>query len=87
MGEEKKRGPKPRVSDEEILQTFRQSPDPVLTASEVAAELPIKRRSVYDRLSQLKRQKLSNLRRLADGRQYGGSLVTPQLLIKFSYFL
>jgi len=53
MGEEKKRGPKPRVSDEEILQTFRQSPDPVLTASEVAAELPIKRRSVYDRLSQL----------------------------------
>lgn len=53
MGEEKKRGPKPRVSDEEILQIFRQSVDPVLTASEVAANLPIKRRSVYDRLVQL----------------------------------
>ncbi|SEH11526.1 hypothetical protein SAMN04487967_0392 [Natronorubrum sediminis] len=53
MGEEKKRGPKPRVSDEEILQVFRQSADPVLTASEVSTELPIKRRSVYDRLVQL----------------------------------
>ena len=53
MGEEKKRGPKPRVSDEEILQLFRQSADPVLTASEIAAQLPIKRRSVYDRLVQL----------------------------------
>ena len=56
MGEEKKRGPNPRVSDEEILQVFRQSADPVLTASEVATDLPIKRRSVYDRLSQLEEE-------------------------------
>ncbi len=58
MGEENKRGPKPRVSDEEILQTFCRSPDPALTASEVAAELPIKRRGVYDRLVQLEEKNL-----------------------------
>ncbi len=58
MGEERKRGPKPRVSDEEILKIFRQSADPVLTASEVATEIPIKRRSVYDRLVQLEEEGL-----------------------------
>lgn len=51
MGE--KRGPKPRVTDDEILMVFRDSDDPFLTAAEVAAELPIKRRGVYDRLKQL----------------------------------
>lgn len=42
-----------RVSDEEILEVFRNSSDPVLIASEVAAELPIGRRGVYKRLEQL----------------------------------
>jgi predicted ArsR family transcriptional regulator len=32
---------------------FRESQDPVLIASEVAAELPIGRRGVYKRLEQL----------------------------------
>lgn len=42
-----------RVSDEEILEVFRESSDPVLIASEVAEELPIGRRGVYKRLEQL----------------------------------
>ena len=54
MGE--KRGPKPRVTDEEILTIFRDADDPFLTASEVAAELPIKRRGVYDRLTRLEQE-------------------------------
>lgn len=54
MGE--KRGPKPEVSDEEILDVFRDSTDPFLIASEVAEELPIKRRGVYDRLKKLEEE-------------------------------
>ena len=46
-------GRPPRVSDDEILAVFRESQDPVLIASEVAAELPIGRRGVYKRLEQL----------------------------------
>ncbi|RLM94379.1 hypothetical protein [Haloarcula sp. Atlit-7R] len=46
-------GRPPRVSDNEILAVFRESQDPVLIASEVAAELPIGRRGVYKRLEQL----------------------------------
>ncbi len=56
MDEENTRGPKPRVSDEEILDILRQSPDPVLTASEIATELPIKRRGLYDRLVKLEEE-------------------------------
>lgn len=47
------RGPKPQVSDDEILQIFKDVEDPFLTASEVADELPIGRRGVYDRLKGL----------------------------------
>lgn len=46
-------GRPPRVSDDEILDVFRDSDDPVLIASEVAEELPIGRRGVYKRLEQL----------------------------------
>jgi len=46
-------GRPPRVSDDEIIAVFRESQDPVLIASEVAAELPIGRRGVYKRLEQL----------------------------------
>lgn len=50
MGEKRKERPNQRVSDDEILEIFRESRDPVLTATEVATHLPIQRRSVYERL-------------------------------------
>lgn len=46
-------GRPPQVTDEEILEVLRESGDPVLIASEVAEELPIGRRGVYNRLEQL----------------------------------
>jgi Fe2+ or Zn2+ uptake regulation protein len=46
-------GRPPSVSDEEILDVFRESSDPVLIASEVADEVSIGRRGVYKRLKQL----------------------------------
>jgi len=48
-----KPGPKPSVTDEEILHLFRDSPDPVLSTAEVTEQVSLKRRSVYDRLSAL----------------------------------
>ena len=53
MDENSKRGPKPRVSDEEILALFRDTDDPVLSTAEVADQLPLQRRSVYNRLVSL----------------------------------
>lgn len=46
-------GRTPTVSDDEILEVFREATDPVLTASEVATELPIERRGLLDRLKNL----------------------------------
>lgn len=46
-------GRPPRVSDEELLNVFREASDPVLIASEVASEVSIGRRGVYKRLEQL----------------------------------
>ena len=49
-----KPGRKPRVTEEEILQEFRDTNDPVLSTDEVADRLPLERRSVYDRLVSLR---------------------------------
>ena len=46
-------GRKPTATDDEILEVFRQSADPVLTASEVAQSLPIGRRATLKRLQNL----------------------------------
>lgn len=46
-------GRKPTVSDDEILDVFRNSSDPVLTASEIAEGLPVGRRAVFKRLRDL----------------------------------
>lgn len=46
-------GRKPTVSDDEILDVFRNSSDPVLTASEVADELSLSRRGAFKRLRDL----------------------------------
>lgn len=54
MTENSKPGPKPSVSDEEILALFRETDDPVLSTAEVAEQVPLARRSVYDRLTSLR---------------------------------
>lgn len=46
-------GRKPRVSDEQILELFQETNDPVLSTSEVADELPIGRRGTLKRLQSL----------------------------------
>jgi predicted ArsR family transcriptional regulator len=46
-------GRKPRVTDEEILDVFQSTDDPVLSTSEVAEPLPIERRGVFNRLQHL----------------------------------
>ncbi|WP_331234852.1 winged helix-turn-helix domain-containing protein [Natronorarus salvus] len=50
---DERRGRKPRVSDEEILDVFRNSADPVLIASEIAEHVDISRRAVNYRLTNL----------------------------------
>ena len=46
-------GRKPTVADSEILQVFKEAPDPVLTTAEVADEIGLGRRGTYNRLQQL----------------------------------
>lgn len=41
------------VTDDEILDVFRQSDDPVLMTSEVAEEIELKTRGTFDRLEKL----------------------------------
>lgn len=54
MTEKRKPGPKPTVTDDELLQLFREAEDPVLSTAEVAKQVTLKRRSVYDRLVSLR---------------------------------
>ena len=53
MTENRKPGPKPSVTDEELLQLFRETDDPVLSTAEVAEQVTLARRSVLDRLKSL----------------------------------
>jgi biotin operon repressor len=53
VSEDNTPGRKPRVTEEEILEVFREAAEPVLTAPEVAASLPIGRRALHNRLKQL----------------------------------
>jgi len=46
-------GREPTVSDEEILEVFRDASDPVLTTIEVAEAIGLGRRGTFDRLKQL----------------------------------
>jgi len=54
MAENTKPGPNPSVPDDEILSLFRDTSDPVLSTAEVAEQIPLARRSVYDRLVSLR---------------------------------
>lgn len=49
----RKPGPKPSVTDEELLQIFREADDPILSTAEVAEQVSLARRSVLDRLKAL----------------------------------
>ena len=49
-------GRPPEVSKKEILRVFEKANEPVLTASEVAEQLPIERRGLLTRLVQLEEQ-------------------------------
>mgnify|MGYP006274248089 CR=1 FL=1 len=49
-------GRTPEITDEEILQVFRSSSDPVLTTGEVASEFEITHRGVRDRLEKLEEE-------------------------------
>jgi Fe2+ or Zn2+ uptake regulation protein len=66
MSEGTKPGPDPSVTDDELLQIFRDHPDPVLSTREVTEQVPLKRRAVYNRLSAL--QESGKLR----GKKVGG---------------
>ena len=48
-----KSGRRPRVADEDILDVFRSTTDPVLSTAEVADAVPIKRRGTLNRLRAL----------------------------------
>lgn len=47
-------GRKPRATDTDILEVFRETDDPVLSTAEVADRLPIKRRGTLNRLQNLR---------------------------------
>jgi DNA-binding Lrp family transcriptional regulator len=51
-------GRKPTVGDEEILDIFRTTEDPILTATEVADNLSLGRRAVLKRLRDLEDQRI-----------------------------
>jgi len=53
MTDNSKPGPKPTVTDEEIIALFRETDDPVLSTADVTEHVALKRRSVYDRLTKL----------------------------------
>lgn len=49
-------GRPPDVTDTEILEAFRNSKDPVLTATELSQKLPIERRGILSRLEKLEEE-------------------------------
>jgi len=60
-------GRKPTVEDDEILDVFRASVDPVLTATEVSEELPLGRRGVLKRLRTLEKEGVLRSKEVGSG--------------------
>jgi hypothetical protein len=58
MSENSKPGPKPSVTDDELIAVFQEADDPVLSTAEVTEQVSLTRRSVYDGLL-LSRPKVS----------------------------
>jgi hypothetical protein len=59
-------GRKPTVSDDDILDVFRQASDPVLTTAEVADRIDIGHRGTYDRLQKLADEGALEMKKVGD---------------------
>jgi len=57
-------GPPPRVSDEEILKLVALSPDPIVTAGEIAEKVDMTQQAVNKRLRQLVEEGALNSRKV-----------------------
>ena len=78
-------GRKPTVSDEEILAVFENAADPVLKAGEVADQLSIGRRAVYDRLRALEEEGVLKSKKTGRGVLFGGIRGTHRRVIEKAY--
>jgi hypothetical protein len=59
-------GREPTVSDEEILNVFREAADPVLTTAEVAEAIELGRRGTLDRLKQLSNENHLTMKKVGE---------------------
>jgi DNA-binding Lrp family transcriptional regulator len=59
-------GRKPTVSDEEILDVFRETSDPVLTTSEVADGIGLSRRGTFERLNRLESEEVLEMKKVGE---------------------
>lgn len=57
-------GPPPRISDEEILKLVALSPDPIVTAGEIAEKVDMTQQAVNKRLGQLVEDGVLNSRKV-----------------------
>ena len=63
-------GRKPVVSDSQILDLFVEHEDPVVSAPELAEELPISKTGVYKRLRDLDERGLVDSKKFGQGRAW-----------------
>jgi predicted ArsR family transcriptional regulator len=63
-------GRTPVVSDEQILECFVEADDPVLSAPELADELPISKTGVYKRLRDLDERGLIDSKKFGQGKAW-----------------
>jgi len=63
-------GRKPVVSDSQILELFISASDPVVSAPELAEELPISKTGVYKRLRDLDDRGLVDSKKFGQGRAW-----------------
>lgn len=67
---EDKGGRRPVVSDEEILSLISDSSDPVISAPELADDLPVSKTAVYKRLRDLQERGLVESKKIGQGRAW-----------------
>lgn len=63
-------GRKPEISDSEILQEFAESPDPVLSAPEIADRFGYSTAGIYKRLRDLRDDGLLDSKKIGQGRAW-----------------
>ncbi|QIO23073.1 helix-turn-helix domain-containing protein [Haloarcula sp. JP-L23] len=63
-------GRKPVVSDKQILELFIEADDPVVSAPELADELPISKTAVYKRLRDLDERGLIDSKKFGQGKAW-----------------